>query len=449
MRDRVSPLPLSSLLALFLLLPSPPRAAGAADPGPLTLSRALAVARAQSEVSGIAAARLERAEAARRFAVSQLVPGLSLSGVYTRRSREVTRVVGDDEVTVQARDALNGTLALDSVLFDARSIPGIRAANRSLEAQRFESAELERGLDYDVSTTFLAVLSAERLQQAAARRVEVAARTVEDARIRLDAGLAARNELTRSELELASARLAETQARSLVRNARLALGLLLAMPVDGPLAEPEPFADPGTALGALVDRAEANSGELKGLAERVEAARQRALVPALGFVPTLDARATYRGTNEAGLSGRERDWSVAVTLGWSIFDGGARRAERAIAESEWREADLQLAQRRREVAAAVERSLSDLGTARAALAQAEAQAEVARQNAEEVGERFAQGLASGLEQADALVARFEAEAELARQGFALHVSQLALLQALGESPLSAVPSETPSPETAP
>ncbi|MCL4839208.1 MAG: TolC family protein [Thermoanaerobaculia bacterium] len=446
MRDRVSPLSLSLLLPLFLSLGP---AAGAAEPEALTLSRALAIAREQSEVSAIAAARLERAEAVRRLAVSQLVPDLGFSGIYTRRSREVTRQVGGDEVTVQTRDALNGTLALDSVLFDARSIPGIRAATRSLAAQRFESAELERALAYDVSTIFFAVLSAERLQQAAERRVEVAARTVEDARIRLDAGLAARNELTRSELELASARLAETQAQSQVRTARLALGLLLARSVDGPLVEPPPFSDPGSDLAALVDRAAANSGELMALAERVEAARQRALVPALGFVPTLDLRAIYRGTNEAGLSGRERDWNVAVTLGWSLFDGGARRAERAIAESEWREADLQLAQRQREVAAAVERSLSDLGTARAALAQAEAQAEVARQNADEVGERFAQGLASGLEQADALVARFEAEAELARQGFSLHLSQLALLQALGELPLPAGPSDTPSFETAP
>ncbi|MBP7756077.1 MAG: TolC family protein [Thermoanaerobaculia bacterium] len=431
-------------LTLFLLA----GAAGAEAPPPLTLARALEIARAGNEVGAIAAARLERAEAARHLAISQLVPGLSLTSVYTRRAREVSRRVGDDNVTIQARDALNGTLVLDSVLFDARSIPGIRAASRALAAQRFDSTELERALAFEVGTTFLAVLSAERLHEAAARRVEVATRTAEDARIRLDAGLAARNELTRSELELASARLAETQATNAVRTTRLALGLLLATPVEGPLVEPEPFAEPGRDASALAERAIASSGELRALAERVEAARQRALVPALGFVPTLDLRAIYRGTNEAGLSGRERDWSAAITLGWSLFDGGRRRAERVMAEADLHEAELTLARRCREVAAAVERALSDLETAGAALAQAEVRAEVARQNAEEVGERFAQGLASGLEQADALVSRFEAEAELARQGFALHVSQLQLLQALGEWPLSSSPSEPSAPEVA-
>ncbi len=96
----------------------------------------------------------------------------------------MSRRVGDDNVTIQARDALNGTLVLDSVLFNARSIPGIRAASRALAAQRFDSTELERALAFEVGTTFLAVLSAERLHEAAARRGEGATRTPEEARIR-------------------------------------------------------------------------------------------------------------------------------------------------------------------------------------------------------------------------------------------------------------------------
>ena len=55
---------------------------------------------------------------------------------------------------------------------------------------------------------------------------------------------------------------------------------------------------------------------------------------------------------------------------------------------------------------------------------------MARQNAEEVRERFIHGLATGLEQADALVSAFEAEAEMARQGFAVRIAHLALSRAL-------------------
>lgn len=403
----------------------------------LTLGEALRLARENNETTGIAAARVERAAAQRQQAVSLLVPGLELAGVYTRRSKEVTREVGGEEVVLSRLEALNGTATADAVLFDARAIPGIRAATRGLEAQRLESSELERTLAFEVATGFIAVLSAERLQEAAERRIEVADTSTREARLRLEAGLAARNELTRSELELATARLAATEAASLVSTLRLALGYLIDTPVDGPLVEPGPFAVLGRDAGELTERAQRDSAELAALAARAEQARQRAIAPRLGFVPRLEGRGTYRMTNDAGLSGNERDWNATATLTWSLFDGGERAALAAVADAEWREATLQLEARRRRLAVDVERALADLATAEAALAQAQVQADVAAQNAEEVRERFGQGLATALEQADATVARFEADAQLARQGFAARTAQLALAQALGLWPLDA------------
>ena len=91
--------------------------------------------------------------------------------------------------------------------------------------------------------------------------------------------------------------------------------------------------------------------------------------------------------------------------------------------------------------------------ARAALAKAQATADEARNGlerrqavnvknpdlvrAEEVRERFQNGLATALEQTDAQVAEFEAEVEVARQGFARDVADLALQRALGGWPAGA------------
>ena len=95
---------------------------------PLTLEQALALAAARNETPGIAAARLERAEAVRREAYSTLFPALTLSSTYTRRAREVTRLVNDEELVIQARNAINSQAVLDATLFDARAIPALRAA---------------------------------------------------------------------------------------------------------------------------------------------------------------------------------------------------------------------------------------------------------------------------------------------------------------------------------
>jgi outer membrane protein TolC len=89
---------------------------------------------------------------------------------------------------------------------------------------------------------------------------------------------------------------------------------------------------------------------------------------------------------------------------------------------------------RRRIGLEIRTARTDLDTARAALEQAEVRARVAEQNAREVRVRYSEGLATALEQADAAVAAFEAAAELARQRFALAISQLSFSRALGRWP---------------
>ncbi|GMU65043.1 MAG: hypothetical protein AMXMBFR36_13170 [Acidobacteriota bacterium] len=432
MPNRLAPLLLASLLAA-------PALAAQQAAEPLTLEQALELAAANHETGGIAAARLERAQAFRRQALAQLVPSLTISGTYTRRAEEVTRVIDGDEVTVQAIDALAGQAVVESTLLDLRALPLIRAAGSSLEAQAAESEELRRALAFDVADTYFAALSAERLLGAARRRVEVAAATVEESTIRLEAGLANRNDRTRTELELATARLEVTQAESLVTSTRLALGFLIGLPLEAGLLEPDPPPIPEGDRDALIERARRASRELVALERRAAAARQSALAPRLGIVPTLDLRGLYRLTNEEGLSGRDEDWNVALNLGWALFDGGDRAALAAQRDAEAREAELVFERRRREIAVEVEAALADLTNAEAGRSQAAVRLEVAGENAEEVRERFKNGLATALEQADALVARFEAEAEVERQRFAVARARLALERAVGLWPAALEP----------
>ena len=420
---------------------------------PLTLSEALALADRNNEVSGIATARIERARALRRQAYSTLLPDLTFDATYTRRSREVTRTVDDEEIVVQAIDALSGDVAVETDIFDVRAFPVARSATRNLEAQEHASAEIRRALAFDVASSFFAVLSAERLRGAASRRIEVAQTTVSDARIKLEAGLASSNEVTRAELELATAQLALTEAQNAVVSSRLSLGYLIAAPVERPLAEPP--AEPGES--APDEELERIAGErradLRELTLRAEALRLLSLEPTLRAIPTVTLRGTYRGTNEAGLSGRERDWNVAALLSWEIFDGGTRYAEAAARRAEYREALLNADSLRRRIGFEIRTARTDLATARAGLEQAEVRARVAEQNAREVRVRYSEGLATALEQADATVAAFEAAAELARQRFALGIAQLSLSRALGRwpaaSPISAEPAAAATPEAAP
>ncbi len=416
-------------------------AAGALEPArPLTLPEALDLAARNNETAAIAAARVERARALRREAYATLLPSLTATGTYTRRSREVTRLINGENVVVQAENALTGVGTLDLNLFDAKAFPVAKSFSRRSEAQENDSSELKRNLAFDVAQNFFAVLSAERLRGAAERRIEVADATVANARTKLEAGLASQNELTRSELELASARLARTQAQNAVRTTRLALGFLIGaeVEVDRPLEEPPPQPAPG---GSADEAARAVSArqDLRALELRAESARLLAQEPWLRLVPTIGLRGTYRGTNEPGLNGKERDWNVAATLTWVLFDGGVRYAEAAARRADYLEATYNADALRRRIAVEMRTARANLETAEAALQQAEVRSSVARQNEEEVRVRFGEGLATALEQADAIVSAFEADAELARQRFAVRVSQLSLVKALGRWPGEAAP----------
>lgn len=447
--------PALALLALLAVAPAPGRAiepaASLQQPpagSPLTLSEALALATRNNELSGIAAARIVRARALRRQAYSTLLPDLSFDGTYTRRSREVTRTVDDEEIIVQALDAFSGVATVDVDLLDVRAFPVARSATRNLEAQENASAEIRRALAFDVASSFFAVLSAEQLRGAASRRIGVAQATVSDARTRLEAGLASSNDLTRAELELATAQLALTQAENAVVSSRLSLGYLIAEPVDRPLAEP-PAEPVESANPEDLERiAQDARADLRELTLRAESLRLLSLEPTLRAIPTLTLRGTYRATNEAGLSGRERDWNVAALLNWEIFDGGVRYAEAAARRAEYREALLDAEALRRRIGLDIRTARTDLATARASLEQAEVRARVAEQNAREVHVRYSEGLATALEQADATVSAFEADAELARQRFALGIARLSLSRALGRWPAASPSAAKSSPGSA-
>jgi outer membrane protein TolC len=220
------------------------------------------------------------------------------------------------------------------------------------------------------------------------------------------------------------------------------LGYLIATPVEGPLIEPAPIAQPPLEAETLVEQASAARADLQAVEKRAEALRQRARAPRLGIVPILGMAATQRYTNEAGLSGRTEDWNVGATLTWELFDGGTRYAVADQLDAQALEAELDAAALRRRIDLEVRSALADLASATAALEQSEVQSRVASQNAEEVRERFANGLATALEQADATVAAFEADADAVRARLARALSALALRRALGETPLDIAEADT-------
>ena len=427
------------LLAAWLFLPQPAEAAEAE----LSLERAVQLALERNERSLAAGEQLRAAQGALAQARAYFFPAVSLTGNLTRRPYAVEREINGQTITIQSVNAVSAYAALNWVLFNPTVIPNYRQALFAERSQRFSSAETRRRLCFEVAAAFLATLTLDQVLEAAGHRLDYAASTLEAARARYTAGLVSVNDVTRAELEYATAEMGATQTQGEVRTAYLQLGHLLDSELGGKLAMPELLLAQAELPVAQDDETLAGTRErrldLRALSWQAKARRALVLEPRLEWLPSLSLSGQYRYTNEAGLTGRSITWSAGLGLSWTLFDGFGRGGAAKEAKARARQAELDLRGATRQADLEVRDGLVSLASQQASLKKALVALDAARKNAAEIAELYRQGLSNALQVADANVRLFEAEVEVARQRNGLALALLNLRAAQGLDPFGKEP----------
>lgn len=408
---------------LALLIPLAATAALAQD-APLTLERAVELAVTRNERAAIADTTVEQAEARVRRARSFLLPRVNITGVLNRE-------IGDPNQTV-----LNTAASVSQTLFNARAFPLFRQARLERDAARLTAGETRRLLAFDAASAFLSTLSVEQLMLAAGRRRDFAQVNLDDVRARFEAGLVSSNDVTRAELELATAVREVAQAVGEVETARIELATFINAPVTTltpPVELLDAADDAPTVDDADVERAQQQRSDIAARRAEVEALRAFADEPATRFLPSLELNAQARNFNDGPVTNRENEGFIGVTMNWAVLDSGVRAAERAERLALLRGAELGLQAEMREVERQVRSAAVRLASEQAALREAAAAVRAARKNADETGELYRQGLASALELADANQRLFEAEVAEVSTRFRMAVAYLASREAAGVS----------------
>lgn len=437
------------LVLLAAALPAVPRtgafaAEGVHDAAPaadaLTLEEAVRLAVARNERAGIADAQAAAAQARLERARAFFFPEVTVTGSYTRRSHETVRDLGGTPVVIQSRDALAATAVASLPLFDARAFPAWRYARLQRDAARLDATEQKRLLGFEAAEAFLRTLGVQDVEAAAVRRRDLARSAVDDARARFEAKIVGSNDVTRAELELATAERELARARGEAEVARLQLGHLLDSEIPARLDPPTALltraAEAPPEAAGLLSSARARRLDL-GVARR-QAGSLRALSrePLLRYLPIVGASATWRTTNEAGFTGREEDWWWGLNATWFLFDF-ERYADRRERKAQARAASLVADELERRIEVDVRQATVTLANAQAARSVAITAADIARKNAAETGTLYEQGLIGAHEAAEARVQLFEAEVALAREDYGLASAWLDLPNALGLEPLAA------------
>ena len=406
-----------------------------AEGAELTVEEAVRLALLRNERVKIAEERLTAAQARVAKARAFFFPDLTLSGRYGRRNDGGTISVGGQTFTSRDPNVRLATASINMPLFDARAFPLYRQAKLGHKAAHLDEIEERRLLAFEVADAFLRTLSVQQVESSAERRLGFARSTVEDTKARFEAKLVSVNDLTRAELELATAEREAILAQGENQLFRHQLGYLIDSRIEGSLTNPEALLNPPEPSDPdrLVTEARIRRLDLAADEARIDALEAFAEEPARGIIPILGLNSQIQETFAAGPD--DRTWFVGLNLTWLLYDGGERRADRAERKANARVADLEFSAAKRQVDLDVRRALISIQSDHAVARQAQVAVGIGRQNAEEVVVLYRQGLASALEVADANVRLFEAEVALARARYGLGLSLLNLRAALGLDPL--------------
>ena len=321
--------------------PSSPTPLPAGVPAAPAVSRVLGRVLSLDEAIGIALetqpliqARLyDYMAAAHRVdqAFAPLLPQLT-GGVDLARTQRATRTGFPDErrgrmtnVEILADEQTVARVSLSQVLFDFGKTFASTDAARRLAEQAQEDVELQRQLiTLTVKESFININFARRLILVQEQALERADLNLRSARGFFEVGTRPKSDVARAEVDVANARVDLIRARNAERLTRVSLNTAMGIPVDTPTEVQDNLVYQALTIDRtqLLGQALAQRPEYKQARLRVDEADARMRRAFRDFFPDVTGSAFY--------GGRRQDlneiWEVAVSLSWTIFDGGNRIA---------------------------------------------------------------------------------------------------------------------------
>jgi outer membrane protein, multidrug efflux system len=388
----------------------------------LTLERAVELALTRNERAAIADTTVEAAEARVKLARTAFFPRVDVAGTWRADYNDPT------ERTLQS------SALVTQPIFDARVFPLYRQQRFDRDAARLSATDTKRLLGFDAAISFLGALGSEQVLLAAEHRRDFAQTNLSDVRARFDAGLVSSNDVTRAELELATAERGVAQAAGDVQAARIDLETLLKADVgalEPPAALLDAAAESSAQSEAELEAARQRRADIGARRARVEALRAFAEEPSARFLPSVFFNAQARNVNDGPITDRNNLGFMGVTFAWPVFDAGVRKADRAERNALVRGQELELEAALRDVDRQMRSAGVQLSTEQAALREAAAALRAARKNADETNALYREGLASALELADANQQLFESEVAEVTARYRMAVAYLSLREASG------------------
>ncbi len=428
-------------LALALAFAPSALAQDATPTTSLSLQDAVERARAASPRLAQTRSLSEASRASVRAAQASRLPQLDALVGYTRSSHvpelQITAPgLGTRTLFPDLPDAYRARAQVAVPLYTGgRLSASVASAQEQHRAAALDTATAENDLVLETTTAYLSLVMARESDRVLREALLAYEAHLQDARNRLDLGMAARNEVLAVQVERERAELARLQAENAAWVANANLVRLTDLPpgsaVDPTDSFDAPPGEPEAAPEALVAAALEARPDLSALRARSRAAEAGVRAARGAYFPQASFLAGYDYANPNSrvlpLEARwQGTWSLGVNVAWTPFDSGRTSAAVAQARAQ-ADALTHLTQDlERRVRLDVGARLADLATARAAVGVAERGLEAARENLRVGRDRYREGVlaSSDLLDAETVLLRAGLEHTSARAQVRLALAQL-------------------------
>lgn len=384
----------------------------------LTLERALEIAMKQQPNLRIGRAQVESAAGRVDQVRIALRPTLDLdasAGIGSRQGRPF--------FTHQESTGLGASASWLITDFGRTSL-AIRAAELNADATAAGLGTTTLDVRTGVETAYLEAVARRRLVQVAAATVKSEDSHLDQARRFVAAGAKDPIEVAQAQARDANAKSALAQAQSneaiALANLRSAIGWV--EPAHAPVVSanfPAPSEADPPALPALVDTARKQRPEIVQLDKLLQVADANVSAAHAERRPTLTADAQAQWSPASGDWNPDPSWSAGVTLRWHLFDGGRSAADVRIANANMAVASAQRDALRVSLTSQLDSSRSQIVANRANVQASTEAVTAARAQLRLAEARYAQGLGSQIELADAQTAVTTAEGNFVTAEFQL------------------------------
>lgn len=404
---------------------------------PLTLAGLIDIGEQRNPETRVAWQQAKRLAAAEGIARAALFP--TLTGLVLSQTTRAGLLINSTFVR-QTVGSFAPALELDYTVFDFNErLDALRAARYDLFATNFAFNNTHLSVIYSVTEKYFDLLNSMGLVEAARANLRNAETVSQQVDARLVNGLAtqpdaleARAAAAQAQYELSSLQGAESEAQAhLATTLRLHAGTPLSVVPLEHLVQPTYLAD--TAARATA-RALANRPDLLQQEARIRAAEEQIRAARTNYLPSV----SFSGEIDHSRSYGQQDllpdayfslgdWNAKLNLKWTLFDGGLRRSQVAEATAEKHAAEAALDEKHDRIEDEVWTAYTDVQTAFAQQASAEALLVAAQSSYSAATEAYGDGVRTLVDvvAAERTLAQARSEEVTARTGLLKKMATLA------------------------